>query len=103
MTHDNRSEAAVTREKPTSNKPGDFIWYELLTSDAEAAQRFYASILGWKFADSGQPTMDYRIINAGEHSDAYVRSSNPFTDTSPGTEIPRSRSRASTPSAMMSL
>ena len=26
-----------------------------------------------------------------------------FTDTSPGTEIPRSRSRASTPSAMMSL
>jgi predicted enzyme related to lactoylglutathione lyase/uncharacterized protein YbaA (DUF1428 family) len=58
----------VTLEKPTTNKPGDYILYELLTPDAAAAQSFYASILGWKFADSGQPDMDYRIINAGEHS-----------------------------------
>jgi uncharacterized protein len=58
----------VTLEKSTSNKPGDFIWYELLTSDAEAAQKFYGAVLGWKFADSGQTGMDYRIINAGEHS-----------------------------------
>jgi uncharacterized protein len=58
----------LTLEKPRSNKPGDFIWYELLTSDVEAAQKFYGAILGWKFADSGQPGMDYRIINAGEHS-----------------------------------
>src|SRR3546814_4736731 len=45
-----------------------YIWYELLTSDAEAAQKLYASVLGWSFADSGQAAMDYRIINAGEHS-----------------------------------
>lgn len=49
------------------NRHGDFIWYELLTSDADAAQNFYGSVLGWSFADSGQPEMDYRIINAGEH------------------------------------
>ena len=58
----------VTLEKPKPNKPGDYVWYELLTTDAGAAQAFYASILGWTFADSGQPAMDYRIINAGEHS-----------------------------------
>jgi len=58
----------VTLEKPATNKPGDYIWYELLTSDAEAAQTFYASVLGWSFADSGQSAMDYRIINAGANS-----------------------------------
>jgi predicted enzyme related to lactoylglutathione lyase/uncharacterized protein YbaA (DUF1428 family) len=58
----------VTLEKSRNNKPGDYIWYELITGDAEAAQKFYASILGWTFADSGQKDMDYRIINAGENS-----------------------------------
>lgn len=46
-----------------ANVHGDFIWYELLTSDAQAAQRFYGTVLGWQFADSGQPSVDYRIIN----------------------------------------
>ena len=45
-----------------ANKHGDFIWYELLTSDAQAAQAFYGPVLGWQFADSGQPSVDYRII-----------------------------------------
>lgn len=58
----------VTLEKPNANKPGDYIWYELLTSDAEAAQAFYGSVLGWRYTDSGQPDMDYRIINACEHA-----------------------------------
>ena len=47
-----------------ANKHGDFIWYELLTSDAQAAQHFYGKVLGWRFADSGQPTVDYRIVQA---------------------------------------
>jgi len=51
-----------------ANKHGDFIWYELLTSDADAAQAFYGKVLEWTFADSGQPGVDYRIINAPEHS-----------------------------------
>jgi predicted enzyme related to lactoylglutathione lyase/uncharacterized protein YbaA (DUF1428 family) len=60
--------SVVTLERPATNKPGDYIWYELITSDAEAAQKFYASVLGWTFFDSGQAAMDYRIINAGENS-----------------------------------
>ena len=54
------------------NKHGDFIWYELLTSDANAAQKFYGSVLEWSFADSGTPDMDYRIISAPEHHIAGV-------------------------------
>jgi uncharacterized protein len=30
---------------------GDFIWYELLTSDAAAAERFYGEVVGWSFHD----------------------------------------------------
>ncbi|WP_417594916.1 VOC family protein [Parasphingorhabdus sp.] len=46
-----------------SNKHGDFIWYELLTSDADGAQDFYGPLLGWDFADSGQADKDYREIS----------------------------------------
>ena len=48
------------------NLKGDFIWYELLTSDADAAQRFYGEVVGWTVTDSGQPGMDYRILDAGD-------------------------------------
>jgi predicted enzyme related to lactoylglutathione lyase/uncharacterized protein YbaA (DUF1428 family) len=57
----------VTLEAATTNKAGDFIWYELLTTDAAAAQAFYGQVLPWTFADSGQADMDYRIISAPEH------------------------------------
>src|SRR5215211_2023723 len=30
---------------------GDFIWYELLTTDAAAAQRFYGKVVGWTFSN----------------------------------------------------
>jgi predicted enzyme related to lactoylglutathione lyase len=39
-----------------------FIWYELLTSDPDAAAAFYGAVLGWTVNDSGQAGMDYRII-----------------------------------------
>ncbi len=51
-----------------ANTQGDFIWYELLTGDADAAQAFYGSVLEWSIADSGMPDMDYRIITASEGS-----------------------------------
>jgi hypothetical protein len=46
------------------NSHGDFIWYELLTTNADAAQAFYADIFGWRARDSGQPGMDYRLLTA---------------------------------------
>lgn len=57
----------VTLERPKTNRPGDFIWYELLTGDTAAAERFYASVLGWTVTDSGHPEMQYRIISAREN------------------------------------
>lgn len=47
-----------------ANKQGDFIWYELLTDNADAAQAFYGDVLGWRVEDSGVPNMDYRILQA---------------------------------------
>ena len=58
----------VVMEKPQMNKPGDFIWYELLTNDAAASEAFYEGVLGWRIVDSGHTEMDYRIINAQENA-----------------------------------
>ncbi|HET9629590.1 MAG TPA: VOC family protein [Novosphingobium sp.] len=33
-----------------SNPYGSFIWYELMTSDAQQAAAFYSSVVGWSFA-----------------------------------------------------
>lgn len=48
------------------NPKGDYIWYELLSDDADAAQRFYGDVVGWTVSASGQPGMDYRILDAGD-------------------------------------
>ncbi len=45
-----------------TNKHGDFIWYELMTTDADAAAAFYEKILPWQVGN--QP--DYREIQATE-------------------------------------
>jgi uncharacterized protein len=49
-----------------ANTHGDFIWYELLTSDVDAASDFYGKVIGWSFTDSGQADMDYRLFSVGE-------------------------------------
>jgi hypothetical protein len=44
---------------------GSFIWYELTTSDASAAAKFYGAVVGWKIADRCDPQggdVDYRMI-----------------------------------------
>ena len=42
--------------------PSSFIWYELLTNDADAAATFYGAVIGWQARDAGQAGMDYRIL-----------------------------------------
>jgi hypothetical protein len=44
---------------------GSFIWYELMTTDPDAAGRFYGKVVGWKIATQPDPQaggMDYRHI-----------------------------------------
>jgi predicted enzyme related to lactoylglutathione lyase len=48
-----------------ANPAGNFIWYELMTSDANAAARFYGAVVGWQIAGQADPRaggMDYRLI-----------------------------------------
>jgi len=44
---------------------GTFVWFELLTSDAPAAQAFYKSVIGWEFRDSGMTELSYTLISKG--------------------------------------
>jgi len=44
-----------------------FVWYELMTRDQDAAEAFYAEVLGWKIADAGMPDMRYSMLNVGDH------------------------------------
>ncbi|WP_294321387.1 VOC family protein [uncultured Sphingomonas sp.] len=46
------------------NRHGDFIWYELLTRDIDAAAAFYGEVIGWTVQDSGTPGIDYRLFVA---------------------------------------
>lgn len=43
-----------------TNKHGDFIWYELMTSDHKAAEAFYGPVAGWRFGGDES----YRHIEA---------------------------------------
>lgn len=49
-----------------SNTQGEWIWFELLTRDADAAQAFYGDVLGWTARPSGMPDVDYRLLHAGD-------------------------------------
>lgn len=47
-----------------------FIWYELLTTDPDAAGRFYNAVVGWIFGEKAPPEMsggiDYRQIGRAD-------------------------------------
>jgi predicted enzyme related to lactoylglutathione lyase len=44
----------------------NFVWYELMTTDAKAAQAFYGKVVGWKTQDASQATIAYTLLLAGE-------------------------------------
>jgi predicted enzyme related to lactoylglutathione lyase len=56
-----------------SDATGRFIWYELMTTDANAAARFYGAVTGWKIADRPDPRaggLDYRQITRDDDGSA---------------------------------
>ena len=50
------------------NSTGSFIWYELMTSDAGAAARFYGAVVGWNISLQAQlqGDLDYRMIGRSD-------------------------------------
>jgi predicted enzyme related to lactoylglutathione lyase len=57
--------SAATSE--AKGKTGEFFWYELMTSDSDAAIAFYTKVVGWTSSDMPMPGGDgrYTILNAG--------------------------------------
>lgn len=49
-----------------STHHGEFVWHELLTTDADAAIAFYSSVVGWTARDAGMADMRYDILHVGE-------------------------------------
>jgi predicted enzyme related to lactoylglutathione lyase len=46
----------------TKTQASNFVWYELHTSDVEAAKAFYSVVLGWGTQDAGMPGHPYTLI-----------------------------------------
>ena len=41
-----------------------FIWYELMTTDTEAAKAFYRTVVGWEIEDLGAPHAGYSLLKS---------------------------------------
>ena len=51
----------------TTPAPGTLAWFEVATSDPDAAEKFYGSLFDWSFQPDGPAAsggMDYRNISA---------------------------------------
>ncbi|HEU5047573.1 MAG TPA: VOC family protein [Rickettsiales bacterium] len=49
-----------------TNLHGAFVWYDIMTSDAEAARVFYSQVIGWKMEPSQKTDLDYTILFNGK-------------------------------------
>jgi hypothetical protein len=45
---------------------GRFVWYELITTDMEAAKSFYTRVIGWGAWDASLPGRPYSFFAAGD-------------------------------------
>ena len=48
------------------NFHGHFVWYELITTNVEAAKVFYTRVMGWGVRDASTPGRTYILFTAGE-------------------------------------
>jgi len=61
------SAPAMNQQNRTGPNPaGDFIWYELMTTDAEGAKAFYDAVVGWSFGEGAEEFQGYRMINTSD-------------------------------------
>lgn len=70
--------------KSTAKKAAPFCWYELTTTDAKAASKFYAAVVGWS-AKNAMPGMDYTIMSAKEYMIAGIM---PLNDEMKARQVP---------------
>ena len=46
--------------------PNAFVWYELMTTDPDAAEAFYRAVVGWGAQDAGQGGVRYTLLTADD-------------------------------------
>jgi predicted enzyme related to lactoylglutathione lyase len=61
---------AQTNDTSGPNPPGSFIWYELMTTDADGAKDFYDAVVGWTIDTSSQFPNGYRMIGRSDGKSA---------------------------------
>jgi predicted enzyme related to lactoylglutathione lyase len=49
-----------------SDSGGRFVWYELATTDVDAAKAFYSAVLGWKTVETSGGSAGYTLFIAGD-------------------------------------
>ena len=55
--------APSTTQDNAPDQTGAFIWYELMTTDADGAKAFYDKIVGWDVGEGAAEYQGYRMIN----------------------------------------
>jgi predicted enzyme related to lactoylglutathione lyase len=53
-------------------RPGKFVWFELISSDAKRAQTFYSELFGWKIRAFPMGNASYDMIFTGEALDTMI-------------------------------
>ena len=56
--------ASKERNRKVSDSHDRFVWYELMTTDIEAAETFYAKVVGWGARDASTPGSRYTLFAA---------------------------------------
>jgi predicted enzyme related to lactoylglutathione lyase len=52
---------------PVNATTGNFVWYELRTTDAKGAEEFYTYVVGWQAKNSGDPGgVPYTLFSVGD-------------------------------------
>lgn len=52
----------------SANTPGNFCWFELGTSDFDAAKAFYGALFGWSVEVNTDAGMPYGLVSHGGNS-----------------------------------
>lgn len=56
------------KRKYVVESQGRFVWYELITTETEAAKSFYANVVGWDTGEVSMPGTTYTLFTVGDTS-----------------------------------
>lgn len=54
----------VTSPPTNTQVAGEFVWYDLITSNVDSAKKFYGELFNWEFEAAGKDATAYTIIKA---------------------------------------